>query len=262
MKTTALLLLAALALPTASTHAQAVKLVSTPTRTTAHYAFPAQSGETVALEMLLPSDTDLATARADLVQIAGTVAAPLDIPVTIAPSPYDARLALVSFTAPTVNRITRLHLRFEGLPSWPIVVFPDPKTRTDQPDLADALKTSGLQLLVCADHNDELRNYLNTLGLRFEDLGPKAPRRLRNDELLLGSLTADDWQRLAAPDAGGHLIALVDDPAKLPGIYVQPRTEGYAAKVTLTLFPLLADNPQARETLFQLLHAALAPASH
>lgn len=255
-----LILIAGLLLPAASSSAQALKLVGTPTRTWASPSLPVQSGESVAMEMLLMPGTDMTAVRADIVQVAGTVAAPLDTTVTITPSPRDERLAVVSFTAPTVTRITRLQLRLTDHTRWPLVVFPPDGKDESHPDLSELFKSTRLQLLVCG-RSGELRDYLRAQNLKFEDLGADPPRRLRADEILIGEISkTEDWERLASPDAGGFLIASVDDPSLLPGIHTTRRDSGIVSKVTLPLFPLLSDNPQARETLFQLLLGALTAA--
>ncbi len=255
---TILLLLATLTLPIATTYAQSLKLVGTPERRAMQTPFPVLAGENVAMEMLLMPDTDMQTVRADLVQLAGTIAAPLDITVTVEPAPHDARLALVRFTAPKVKRITRLRLRLTDQTAWPIIVFPSSEEREDRPVLADLLKSSRQHLLVCGA-SQELRDFLANQHLTFEDLGPDAPRRLRDDEVLLGEVASRDWSRLTAPDAEGRLIVTLDDPALLPGIYITTRPSGLVCKITQPLYSLLPDNPQARETLTQLLLTALTP---
>lgn len=259
MKTLASLL-AALLVTTPAVHAQALKLVDTPDRGRVITALPVQSGEAVTMEMLLMPGTDYATIKADLVQIAGTVAAPLQAPIALDPSPLDPRLTIVRFTAPDVARITRLRLQLSDQSIWPIVVFPSEGKRDDQPDLAGLLKSTRQRLLVCG-RSRELRDHLDQLGLRYEDLGTDAPRALRKDQILIGELPdTDAWKRLAASDADGRLIASVDDPSLLPGVHSTTRESRYLCKITLPLFQLLPDNPQARETLFQLLLAALTPA--
>lgn len=253
-------LLATLLATMPSLHAQALKLVGTPDRGRVSTALPVQSGEAVTMEMLLMPGTDRSTVTADLVQIAGTVAAPLQAPVAFEPSPLDPRLTIVRFTAPHVARITRLRLQLSDQSIWPIVVFPPEDKRDDRPDLAGLLKSTRQQLLVCG-RSRELREHLDQLGLRYEDLGIDAPRSLRGDQILIGELPdTDAWKRLAAPDADGRLIVSVDDPSLLPGVHSTTRESRYLCKITLPLFQLLPDNPQARETLFQLLLAALAPA--
>lgn len=254
-------LLAALALPTASIHAQALKLVGMPERIWQSPSPPVHPGENVALEMLLMPGTDMTTVRAHLVQIAGTIAAPLDIPVTVESSPHDERLALVRFTAPKVTRITELDLRLSDQTRWPIFIVPSLNKNEDQPDLVEALKTSRLQLILCGP-SVELRDYLKSRSLPFEDLGSKAPRRLRDDEVLIGDVTPDDWTRLTAPDTTGRLIVTVGDPAILPGVHTTIRASGPVCKITLPFFLLLPDNPQAANTLDRLLHTALTPASN
>ena len=254
------LLLAALLTVPLAVEAQALKLVGTPERVWTSSALPVQSGEHVVMEMLLMPGSDPTSLGAQLVQIGGVVAAPLNVPVTLETSPRDARLCLVRFTAPEVARITRLLLRLSDQTIWSIVVFPPAAKAADRPDLTHLLKSSRRQLLVCG-RSPELRDHLDSLGLRYEDVGPDAPRRLRDDEILLGELPdPDDWRRLTAPDTTGQLIVAVDDPALLPGVHVTTRADGVVCKLTLPLFPLLADNPQARETLFQLLLTALTPA--
>src|SRR5690606_6348769 len=125
----------------------------------------------------------------------------------------------------------------------------------------DALRAARLRLVVCGD-SAELRAWLRSQALDFEDHGGDAPSRLSGDELLIGFLRAEDWDRLAAERGSGHVLAFMDEPSLAPGVYGRHDLGGarYLAKITLPLFPLLATDPRARETLHTLLLQALPPA--
>ena len=214
--------------------------------------------EPCALRVLLPPNVTTAGLRADLFQIAGQVARPLPGEINIIPSPDDSRIAIVKLTPPAVERVTRITLRLGDLGTINIIVYPAPKTRSDRPVLADVLATSRLKLAVCG-RSAELRAFLKTHAIEFDDLGADAPDTLAPDMLLVGVLSAGDWSRLAASPAKGGLLAFVDDASLLPGVYAHARPAALATKVTLPLLPALSTDPRAQETLFTLLLTALTP---
>jgi hypothetical protein len=216
------------------------------------------SAEPCALRVLLPANITTAGLRADLFQIAGRVARPLPGEINIIPSPDDSRIAIVKLTSPAVERVTRLTLRLHDLGAINLIVYPAPKTRSDQPVLADVLAASRLKLAVCG-RSAELRAFLKTHALEFEDLGADVPDTLAPDMLLVGVLSVGDWSRLAASPAKGGLLAFVDDASLLPGVYTHARPAAPATKVTLPLLPALSTDPRAQETLFMLLLTALTP---
>jgi hypothetical protein len=224
------------------------------------------AGQPARLHFLLPPQTSLADAVPHLFQLAGSLARPLPAEVVVQPDPSDSRLVVISLTPPSVTRVTQFVLQVGKLGSQTLVVFPAATRRDDIAPLAEVLETSRLRLMVCGA-SPELRAYLRGQKLDFEDFGTDAPDRLAADALLVGLLSDEDWRRLAVdPVAGtiltsGRLLAFVDDPALVPGVYAQPAPAGrsYLAKVTLPLPALLPSDPRARETLAALLRAALAP---
>lgn len=216
--------------------------------------FALVSGENATLRLLLTARDAHADPR--LFQLADAVARPLDTPVAAEPDPADPRALLVRFTAPDVKRPSRLGLRFGDTAPLLFTVLPA-TPRPDHASLADALETSRLRLLVCGP-SPELRAWLRAEKVPFDDEGADPPELLAADALLLGTMNEENWKRLAAPrPASGRLLAFVDAPALLPGVYAEPAAR--RAKVTLPLLPALPSDPLARETLRSLLLQALSP---
>jgi hypothetical protein len=227
----------------------------------------AEAGPALAAEQahelcfLLPQAASFAETIPGFFQVAGGLARPMEAGLVVAPDPADSRLLRVGITPPAVVRVTRC-LRLGKFGPFPLVVFPAAVVREDLAPLAEGLRTSGLRLAVCGE-SSELRAYLRGQGLDFTDLGASPPAQLGPGTLLVGQLSSEAWERLVTEtsSAGARLLAFVDDPALMPGVYTQTDPSGlrYLAKITLPLPPLLATDPRARETLHTLLFAALAP---
>lgn len=220
------------------------------------------ASQAATLEVLVPVGVNAADLKPRFVQIAGTIARPLALEAEVLPHPMeDARIARIRFTPPAVTRVTRLLFWLGEFGPQPVTVFPAGERREDLASLADALHAACLRLVVCGG-GAELRAWLRSQALDFEDLGRDAPSRLSGDELLLGDLRAEDWARLADARGAGHVLAFMDEPALSPGVYVQRDPAGvrHLAKITLPLFPLLATDPRARDTLHTLLLQALPAA--
>lgn len=248
--------LLALAAPLAALAGGGLHLVGVEEQTRAEPSAPLVSGRAATLEILIPPGEDLAKLRPRLRQLAGAISAELPAEMTILPSAAipDNRVARVRLVPPAVGRVTRLGLWLGEFGPVALTVFPAADKREDIAPLAEALDASRLRLAVCG-RSAELRDYLRSQSLEFDDLGPDAPDRLPADTVLLGELLAEDWERLSGPRETGRLIAFVDEPALLPGVYSQPDASARRrfAKVTLPLAPLLATDPRARETLHRLL---------
>lgn len=210
--------------------------------------------EPLALRILLPVNFAPAGIHAELYQLAGRIAQPLSCEVSANASPDDPRVGIVSLTPPAVERVTRLALRLRDLGAVNLIVYPAAKTRTDLQVLADALKASRLKLAVCG-RSPELRAFLKSHALEFEDHGNDAPDSIAPECLLIGVLAVEDWARLSVLPAKGGLLAFVEDGSLLPGVYSQLK----AIKVTLPLLTALPTDPRARETFHQLLLTALTP---
>lgn len=213
------------------------------------------AGESATLR-ILPSDTKrIAEGIPRLFQIAGTIARPLDTHIAVEADPSDSRVILVRFTPPSVTHPARFRLRLGDANAFTFSVFPaDP--RLDLASLTDALATSGLRLLVCGK-SGELRAWLRMQKLNFDDEGVDPPASVPADTLLLGVLNEEDWRRLIAyPAEGCRILAFVDAPNLLPGVYAEPASR--RAKITLPLLSRLSTDPLARQTLHTLLFNALS----
>lgn len=220
------------------------------------------AGQPVTLEILVPAGATAEELKPRFVQIAGTIARPLAPEAELLPHPMeDTRIARLRFTPPAVTRVTRLMFWLGEFGPQPITVFPAAERREDLTPLADAFETSRAHLIVCG-HSPELRAWLRSQKIDFEDYGSDAPERLSADTLLLGELRAEDWHRLTDARGAGHVLAVMDEPALVPGVYTQrdPAGRRHLAKITLPLFPLLTTDPRAGETLHVLLLQALTPA--
>lgn len=218
------------------------------------------AGQAATLEILVPVGTSLENLEPRFMQIAGTIARPLVLEAELLPHPLaDSRIVRVRFTPPAVTRVTRLLFWLGEFGPQPVTIFPAAESREDLVPLAAAFEASRLRLVVCGD-SAELRAWLRSRAVEFEDHGADAPERLAADVLLLGSLRAEDWDRLAASRVPGHVLAWMDEPALEPGVYTQrdPVDGRYFAKITLPLFPLLTTDPRAGETLHALLLQALS----
>ncbi len=223
------------------------------------------AGQPSTLQILVPADTAPADLAPRFAQLAGAIARPLAVEAELLPHPADARVARLRLTPPAVTRVTRLALWLGPHGPQTLVVFPaaGARPREDLAPLADLVSAAQLRILVCGP-SVELRAHLRAEKIPFDDQGADPPDRLDADTLLLGHLAAEDWERLStdrrAP-ASAHLLAFIDDPALLPGVYVQrdPAGRRHLAKITLPLATLLSTDPRARETFHTLLRQALPP---
>lgn len=229
------------------------------------------SGEESTLQILAPfAPADSAPADATPVfrqlSVSGGLAAPLAVEAAALPSTHDPRITRLRVRAPAVTRVTRFDLWLGKFGPVALTVFPAERPREDNAPLADTLATSGLRLAVCGAATDtaELRAHLRAEKIDFDDLGASAPENIPADTLLLGLFRPEDLEHLAARP-GGPLLAFVDDPALLPGVYSEsppsaaPSARRAIIKITLPLAPLLASDPRARETLHRLILQALPP---
>jgi hypothetical protein len=243
-----------------------ITLIAIEEQTRAEPVAPLVAGLPATLRILPPPGSSDADLKPKFLQLAGTLARPLPVDAVILPNETDARVLRVRLTPPAVKRVTRVQLWLGQFGPVDLLVFPAAEKREDLAPLADALAASRLRLAVCGP-SLELRAYLRTQSLEFEDLGADAPQHLAPDTLLIGELTNEDWTRLAGDPrtpATARLLAFVSEPALLAGVYAQPAAVpgGMAAtKVTLPLVPLLPTDPRARETLHQLLLQVLPAAS-
>jgi hypothetical protein len=220
------------------------------------------SAQPATLELLLPPGESTSHLKPRWRQIGGSVTSPLELTCEWLTHPVDARISLLRVTPPTVTRVTRLQLFVGQFGPVGVVVIPSGEPRVDLASLPEALAASRMRLVVCG-RAPGLREFLSTHRLDFEDEGNEPPRQLAPDTLLIGELTANDWDRLArAPRTGGHLLAFIEAPALVPGVYAQrdATTRRHRVKITLPITPLLSTDPRARETLHTLLLQVLEPA--
>ncbi len=218
--------------------------------------YPIQASEPFALRVLLPPNVTPAQIHAEVFQIAGSSAQPLPCKIAIVTSPDDPRIGIVKLTPPAVARVTRLALRVQNGGTINLLVYPAPKDRADRPALVDALRASGIKLAVCG-RSTELRAFLSTHALEFEDHGTDAPDTLTSGTLLIGELPTEDWKKLTIAPAKGGMLAFVTDSSTMPGVY----SYSQITKVTLPLLSSLAADPRAEQTLFTLLLTAFSSSS-
>ena len=212
------------------------------------------AGKPLALRLFVPENLGDAGIHAELFQFAGGIAQPLACEFTINSSPGDSRIRSVGLTPPAVERITRFVIRIRNGGVIKLIVYPAPKDRVDRVVLADVLASSGRKIAVCGK-SAQLRAFLKTHALEFEDHGPDFPETLASETLLIGELSPGDWKRLAALPVGGELLGFVDDVSHLPGVFSYPQS----TKVTLPLLSDFSSDPRAEETLFNLILTALTP---
>ena len=215
-------------------------------------------GESATLRLLADRAVTPAASSARLFQLAGPVAKPIETPLSLDLDPADPRVLLVRFTPPAVARASRLALQFDEAPPLILHVLPA-GPREDRPALADALHTARLRVLVCG-RSPELRAWLRSEKVDFDDLGVDPPERIPGDALLLGQMSEEDWNQLTAtPAAATPLLAFVDSPGLLPGVYAESAAR--RAKVTLPILSGLTADPLARQTLHALILQSIAPAN-
>lgn len=231
--------------------------VPAPPQPPAPALFAGQSSTLRILPAPSPLTDSTLSPTAQLFQLGGALSAPLDTVISVTSDPADPRLLLVQFTAPPASRPTRFALRIGDAPPIPLHVYP--ATRDDLPSLVDALASSRLTLAVSGP-SPELRAWLRTEHLDYEDLGADTPDRIPADTLLLATLTDADWTRLTTRSPDGRLLACIENPpTSIPGVYSD--SLGLRAKITFPLISLLPSDPRARETFHTLLLQALPPAT-
>ncbi len=220
------------------------------------------AGQPATLQILIPSGEPAAALKPRFVQLAGAIARPLEVETTLLPNDVDARVVRLRLTPPAVVRVTRLQLWLGTFGPLGLIVFPAGEPRLDLAPLAPAFEASRLRVVV-SGIAPGLREFLRSQRLEFDDYGTDLPAQLSADTVVIGDVTQDDWDRLTRDtDTRGHLLAFIDAPQLLPGIYLQrdPAGHRYLAKITLPLTTLLETDPRARETLHTLLLQILTPA--
>jgi hypothetical protein len=214
------------------------------------------AGEPARLRLLPAVDATLPS-RIRLWQVAGTLAIPLELPVTIVADAADARLWCVEFIPPPAQRAFRLALQFDE--STPLILNILPARRDELASLAAAHKLGGRRLEVAGD-SAELRAWLKTEGINYTDLGRSPRFSPAANTIGLYVLSETAWAEAAfPPHATGCVLGFVDSADSLPGVYPDPT--GLRWKVTLPLLPRLGSDPLARETLHHLLLPLLLPAT-
>lgn len=259
-----LLLALGVGYPVFSMAGGSLNLIGIEEQSRAEQVAPLVSGKPATLRILPPPGFSESDLKPRFLQLAGTIARPLAMDAELLPNDADTRTLRIRLTPPAVKRVTRLQLWLGQSGPVELLVFPAAEKREDLVPLAEALAASRLRLSVCGTSR-ELRAYLRSQSLEFEDFGADAPEQLASGTVLLGEIGNEDWERLVRDPrtpANARLLAFVSDPALLPGVYTQPITSGgiTVTKITLPLLPLLSTDPRARETLHLLLLQTLPAA--
>jgi hypothetical protein len=208
-----------------------------------------------------------ASLRADLLQVAGSLAMPLgknlDLQDGISlsdPSPHSLQ---VSLKFPEVKRQTEILVRLSVIdPAKPsnaislgdlrFEVFPASLTK-DLGDLLPAMP-DGAPRLVIFGSGQKLRHSLTKLHVPFEDGESDLPDRLDANRFYMGELATSE-ERLSAQDrsTGAHVVLFVNDDSLPPGIYADRSSTGVLIKVSLPMLDNLTDDPLDQVALMKII---------
>ena len=204
--------------------------------------------------------------RADLVQLADGLAAPLQKDLVVAEAlDFTAathRQIHWSITLPAVKNMTRMAVTFRTStrgaawrPAERLLLSVYPKEGSEWRAVA---QRAGLRLAVFGPAG-ELRAVLKAHGIKFEDLGAEWPGELPAGATVLGETTPAklrDWLDVQSNPRGALIVCIRDDTA-LPLFSVESAREGLCvAKITFPIFDHLNTDPRAQKTLVDLINRA------
>jgi hypothetical protein len=256
--------------------ADAVRLVSMEGRVQPAAPLPAVFGnceESLDLEMETAA-AQTASLRADLFQVAGSLAMPLMKDVHLqngltfsGASPQRLR---VSIKFPDVKRRTEILVRLELLQNVPqaiplplgdlrFEVFPASVTE----ELTDLLrpKPEGAPHVVVFGSGPKLRHFFSSLQIPFEDAGTGAPDRFDPNRFYFGELATDEqFQQAQDRSAGARLVLFSPDESLPAGIYAERSNSGVLIHVTSPL-DNLNDDPRAQLGFIKIIQLLSAPPS-
>jgi hypothetical protein len=210
-------------------------------------------GRKATLAFHLPAGISAVTV--DLFQVAGGVAAPLAKALPLKGKDE----AVLDLDIPAVNRQTELllilHGRADGtarkLGQFRLVAFPA-DFAAEWVKFARQLEDErGLGLGVFGEAA-ALRDFLQTAGVAFSDLGAGIPSSLPHRTVVLGVVGENSRDRATqfySTDVPG--VLLISDATGLPGVY--PQAGSRLTVITLSLLDGFAGDPRAQQTLLETL---------
>ena len=207
--------------------------------------------------------------RADLWQLAGSLAALLRKDLAVGEKPLDSsggvpRLLHWSVALLEVQRITRMALRFrvrrmedaswQPAGSLAFTVYPK-----DSAQWQGFTRRSDARIAVFGSPNTSLRRALKAHGVKYEDLGMEPPQELPAAVLVIGEMSSaslHDWLE-SRPGHKGALVVVCPDSDELPVISVNLSPGFCLTKIAAALLENLPTDPRAGKTLVDTLNRAL-----
>ncbi|MEI9892807.1 MAG: hypothetical protein WDN28_02535 [Chthoniobacter sp.] len=279
MKTIAILAL--LLMTTDMPGAPAVRVVRTGEGNNVAPEFHIWGGQAVefTLEITTDEPAQHVNVRANLFQIAGTIAAPLasNLPVAqeLSFPPALARVEKWKVTLPAVRQATNVELRFTTQSgageNWQpaggarLMVYPADVGGQLRKLIADAAKREAGQLAVFGN-SEALKTALRQLHVDFDDLGDTLPGELDKSLIYLGEcLPQESDEILRRGKLSGRVLIFTRDPAFAARRLLDRPQRRILVRVTLPIWPGFAHAPQRQSAFLSLLQRAFQtppPTSH
>lgn len=199
-------------------------------------------------------------ARADLIQKAQSLTAPLQKDIVVAEAISFAGQTRCRITAslplPKVQRETQIIARFrlkakgEWRPASEMifVVYPPDFLKGELQDIAGATR------LHLFGDDKRLRDFLNGQEVKFDEIGAEFPENPETNQVYAGCAGAKELSQWLAAHATwqGSLLVFCEDSNLLPGVFIDSRRERRLAKVTLPLLDNLSSDPRSQKTLTEI----------
>jgi hypothetical protein len=255
--------------------AEAVRLVSLEGRVEPVSRLPAVFGdheESLNLEVEgMAAQTG--SVRADLFQVAGSMAMPLVKDVRLQDaftvtnnSPQHLR---ISIRFPDVKRQAEILVRLALIQNVPqatptqlgnlrFEVFPATVTK----ELTDLLqpKPDDVAQVVAFGPGEKWRHFLTGLHVPFEDAGTGTPDRFYPNRFYFGELNSDEqFQQAQDRSTGSRLVLFSPDESLPAGVYAERSNSGVLIHVTSSLLDNLNDDPRDQLALIKIIHLLSAP---
>ncbi len=239
-------------------------------------------GQTVAIDLAIPSKLRGDSVRVDLLQFAGDVAVRLksNVPLSQFLGDDESLGDTLTIELPAVERVTHMVIRLMAAPSSKdrkpagfihLAVYPNTPLKERAKPLADALRQyqtghpADLPPIVLIGDTEDvapLRAFLTACDIPFLE----SNGILDTDRPMAGVLHFGVMPGSAKPEtfpafSQGHWLffakALRD--RRLPGVYSTTTPNGVFTKVTLPLPAQLAHDPRAQENVLNLITEAASP---
>ncbi len=214
-----------------------------------------------------------ATLSADLIQLAEGLGAETAGKIPIGEADFataTSRTLRAKIPLPQVRFPTRFLVRFfaqspgsqASITAGQVVlrVYPPLASGTIRRVLAESAEKSGSRLAIFGA-SPALREYCESHGVEFRDLGPAIPEQSSGDILALGEVSAADWSDKHPGPQVSRAVVFIADALAPPGIFRTLRPGGSLTKVTLPLLAGLADHPENQHLMLDLLAHELNPDS-